>query len=56
MSDNVKIALIVVVGVLIGLSAYLYFTPFQQCVRALDNGRHDQNVVACVQATHQRGT
>ena len=34
MSDNVKIALIASVALLIAVGAWIYFSPFQTCVRA----------------------
>lgn len=34
MSDSVKIALIIAGGLIASVSLYLYFSPYQTCVRA----------------------
>ena len=34
MSDGVKIAIIVAVGLILAVCLYIYFSPFQTCVRA----------------------
>lgn len=34
MSDGIKITIIIVTGALIALGIYIYFSPYQSCVRA----------------------
>lgn len=34
MSDRVKVSLIIVIGLILVAGLYLYFSPYQQCVRA----------------------
>ncbi len=35
MTPHVKIALIIAAGIIAAMGLYLYYTPYQQCVRAM---------------------
>lgn len=37
MNQNVLAAIIVAVGLIVAVSIYVYFSPFQQCVRAYES-------------------
>ena len=41
MHSNVKVAIIIAVGLVIAVLAYQYFSPFSQCVRALEAAGHN---------------
>jgi len=44
MTDRIKVALILAAAILIAVGAYIYFSPYQSCLRDLRGKFNDQKV------------
>jgi hypothetical protein len=50
MNDGVKIALIIMAGLVMASAIYVYFSPYQSCMRTIDRSKFDSPEVACGRA------
>lgn len=54
MSEPVKAAMILAIGIVVGVAIWTYFSPFHSCVRSLEAKSVDMPEVACAKLLGQR--